>query len=187
MIFYSSDIHAFHYNIIKHCDRPFYDMDDMINTIVTNWNNTVCKDDDVYFLGDCYLNNPKAAAYLFQKLNGKIYLIKGNHDKNRDINKYFGKRFEWIKDYHEMDYVHLDTHYHLVLMHFPLWSWNRQYHKSFHLHGHCHFKDPLYNEYDKTRLSMDVGVDGNNFTPISIVETIEKINAKKLNLLDNIS
>jgi calcineurin-like phosphoesterase family protein len=179
-IYYSADFHLCHDNIIKHTNRPFQDVDEMNTTLISNWNSVVKSTDEVYYLGDCYVKNPQYAGKLFQQLNGKIYLIKGNHDKTRDINKYFNNRFEWIKDYAEMEYVFENTHYHLVMMHFPIWSWNRRFHKAFHLHGHCHFKDPLFNEFDKNGLSMDVGVDGNNFTPISIEDVITKINTKKV-------
>ena len=123
------------------------------------------------------MKNPKLAGRLIDQLNGRIILIRGNHDKMKDINKYFSpNRFEKIHEYGtEISY----NKYHFILSHYPIWSWNRRIHGSFHLHGHCHFKDPVWNIFDKDRLSMDVGVDGNNFEAISIDKVIELMNEKK--------
>jgi len=154
----------------------------MNKTIIDNWNKTVGKNDIVYYLGDFYMKNPQLAGKLIDMLNGKIYFIRGNHDKVTDIKKYFGlNRFEKIFDYGtELSYINEQgKRYHFILSHYPIWSWNRKKHGSCHLHAHCHFKDPLWNDFDKNGLSMDVGVDGNNFTPIHIDRVIELMEEKK--------
>ena len=81
-----SDLHLGHKNIIKYCNRPFSSVEEMDNTIITNWNMTVRKDDEVYFLGDFCFGRPgqKVSREYREKLNGKIHLILGNHDKYID-------------------------------------------------------------------------------------------------------
>ena len=50
--FITSDLHLDHTNIIKYCKRPFLDTEEMNQTLINNWNNTISKRDTVYFLGD---------------------------------------------------------------------------------------------------------------------------------------
>ena len=51
-VFFTSDTHFYHGNIIRFCNRPFKDVDMMNETIISNWNNTVGQDDIVFHLGD---------------------------------------------------------------------------------------------------------------------------------------
>lgn len=52
MIFYTSDLHFCHSNIIKLCNRPFNNVDEMNSVLVSKWNERVNKNDIVYILGD---------------------------------------------------------------------------------------------------------------------------------------
>lgn len=180
-IYFTSDLHLHHHNAITHSNRPFTTVEEMNETIISNWNSVVEEDDTVYLLGDIYLNNPRMAGYMVEQLKGNIILIKGNHDKLKDIHRYFKPGiFKEIHEYGlEIKPIVNDIKYHIVLSHYPIWSWNRRHHGSIHLHGHCHFKDPLFNEFDKNGLSMDVGVDGNGFRPISLDGVIYVMNHKR--------
>lgn len=81
-VFVSSDLHLNHINIIKYCRRPFADIDEMNESLISNWNKTVKKDDIVLFLGDLALTKGKKDTdYWLGHLNGRILFIKGNHDK----------------------------------------------------------------------------------------------------------
>lgn len=62
--------------------------------IVYNWNNKVSKNDFVLHLGDFIIKEPQA---FFDKysLNGRIILIRGNHDRD-DILSVIGERFYLI-------------------------------------------------------------------------------------------
>ena len=56
---FSSDYHLGHANIIKYCERPFVDVEEMSATIIKNHNQRVKKEDTVFFLGDfCFRNSP---------------------------------------------------------------------------------------------------------------------------------
>ena len=92
MIFITADLHLNHWstsdrNIIKYCKRPFKTINDMNDTIISNWNSVVSKNDTVYHLGDFafkWVLNLKASdiiPYWESKLNGKIVHLKGNHDE----------------------------------------------------------------------------------------------------------
>lgn len=80
----TADTHFFHENIIRYCNRPFADVEEMNAIMVANWNNTVAPDDEVYHLGDFALVSKTWLAYdlerLFERLRGKKYLVRGNHD-----------------------------------------------------------------------------------------------------------
>ena len=96
VIYFTSDLHFSHYNIIKYCNRPFESVDKMNNILINNWNKIVKENDEVYILGDITLGDNE--KYL-NRLKGSKYLIKGNHDKIRTH-----ENLKWVKDYYELKY-----------------------------------------------------------------------------------
>lgn len=80
-IFFISDLHFNHENIIKYCNRPFPNVDKMNSSIINNWNSVVSKDDVVYFLGDFMFGPKTNLPYFRQQLNGRVHFIIGNHDR----------------------------------------------------------------------------------------------------------
>lgn len=79
MIFFSSDHHFGHKNIIEHCKRPFSSVEEMDRKLIELWNERVTDQDTVYYLGDFSLSKAFVEPILKQ-LRGKKYLIAGNHD-----------------------------------------------------------------------------------------------------------
>lgn len=161
-IWFTGDQHFFHKNIIRFCNRPFKNVNDMNETIINNWNNVVGKNDIVYNLGDISIGRQKEVVSILEQLNGRKVLIVGNHDEK--VNR-IADKFEGVYYYLEL------KEYNIVLSHYPFLTWNRIYHNSIHLHGHSHgtLKD-VYNEKGEiiTNKRFDVGVDCNNFTPFSL-------------------
>lgn len=87
--FYISDLHLGHKNILAFDNRPFFNLKEMTETIISNWNSVVGKNDSIYVLGDMFWNNSEIPIVL-PKLNGTKYLIKGNHDLvNKEMEKHF--------------------------------------------------------------------------------------------------
>lgn len=80
MIYFTSDTHFHHDNIIGYCDRPHNDIIEMNENIIKNWNDTVDENDTVYHLGD--VGFTARTHECVEKLNGKKILIMGNHDYN---------------------------------------------------------------------------------------------------------
>lgn len=78
-LFIISDTHFFHQNIIKYCQRPFKDVDEMTEQLIINWNKSVGTDDVVLHLGDVTFNYNRTFEVMKQ-LNGHKQLILGNHD-----------------------------------------------------------------------------------------------------------
>ena len=76
---YTADLHTDHSTIIRLSKRPFVNVHEMKETIITNWNNEVNDGDIVYVLGDtCFSVNE--LIELLENLKGQIHIIKGNHD-----------------------------------------------------------------------------------------------------------
>ena len=94
-VFFTSDTHFYHGNIIRFCNRPFKDVDMMNETIISNWNNTIGQDDIVFHLGDFCLGGSAEWTKILDRLNGKIYLIMGNHDL-KNIRQGYIDRFEHV-------------------------------------------------------------------------------------------
>ena len=81
MIYFISDTHFYHSNIIKYCNRTFKDVNEMNETIISNWRFFITKDDIVYHLGDFCLSSDDDIKNIFNRLNGNKILIRGNHDR----------------------------------------------------------------------------------------------------------
>lgn len=175
-IFFTADTHFFHKNILKYSNRPFANINEMNETIISNWNNVVGKHDVVYHLGDFMLSNNQGDFYsIFERLNGYIILIKGNHDgiawKNR-------KRF--TDSYDTYAEVEVNDH-NITLCHYKMAIWNQSHFGAYHLYGHSHGTAPNLD----SELSFDVGVDCHNFTPISMKKVEEIIGKKKFKPIDH--
>lgn len=172
MIYFTSDLHLGHENVIKFQNRPFSSVDEMNRTLICNYNALVHPDDTVYILGDLAFKIPvDEANRLIAKLNGKKHLIKGNHDKRYDENL-----FEEITDYKEIG----EYSKQFILMHYPMLEWRKQHHGSIQLHGHMHNVGLDYNLECKENgiRRFDVGVDANDFFPVSITTIIDFMDMK---------
>jgi calcineurin-like phosphoesterase family protein len=79
MVYFTSDLHFYHANVLKYCSRPFADVEEMNKALIKNWNDTVKPEDTVYCLGDFSLAAQPVQVFT-PVLNGTKYLIPGNHD-----------------------------------------------------------------------------------------------------------
>lgn len=159
-VFFTADTHFGHSNVIRYDKRPFRDVTEMNETLIKNWNRVVGPTDTVYHLGDVSILRPEKTREILYSLNGKIFLIRGNHDKAAE-HKLCASRFEWIKDYF---FLGLNGGIKIALMHYAMRVWDRKHYGSWHLYGHSHGKLP---PADGT-LAVDVGVDSWNYTPVSL-------------------
>ena len=186
MLYFSSDQHFFHHNVINMCNRPFADLDEMHHVLINNWNSVVGKLDEVYILGDFSFKGSGAEVNdVLKQLKGKKYLIRGNHEKYLSDSNFDMTAFEWVKDYEVISYK--DARF--ILFHYPILEWAHYHRKSIHLHGHVHNNSSHISE-DTARLSVlgnravNVGVDCNNFFPISVKVIYDRVFSDKCNLLD---
>ncbi len=142
MRYYIADSHFFHAALNDRMDcRGFSCVEEMNEYMLTKWNQKVRKNDDVIILGDLSLGNAEETNALLKRLNGRLYLIKGNHDRFLSNKGMDASRFEWIKPYEELS----DNKRKVVLCHYPIMCYNGQYRcggdnapKTYMLYGHVH-------------------------------------------------
>lgn len=102
-IWFTSDPHYFHNNVIKYCNRPYLTVDEMNIDLMKKWNEKVQDGDIVYCLGDFSLAFRPVEIYSWL-LKGERHLIPGNHDFCHSYNKKSRNpegRAKWIKKYEE--------------------------------------------------------------------------------------
>ena len=78
--FYISDLHFGHKNVLGFDNRPFTSVEEMNEELIRRWNSVVSDGDIVYVLGDMFWMKPNDAMPIIDRLNGQIFLVKGNHD-----------------------------------------------------------------------------------------------------------
>lgn len=125
--------------------------------LIDLWNSQVCKEDTVYILGDFSFRPSECNKKILGKLNGKKFLILGNHDGNSDkLNGYF-EQITQIKEYKFKD--ESGETFCFEMCHYPMLSWNRKEHGTIQLQGHSHGGMDGFNEQSPD-LRVDVGIDG---------------------------
>lgn len=163
-IWFISDTHFGHSNIIKYSNRPFASVHEMNEVLITNWNALVKPNDVVWHLGDFAFMPSNKFNNLIDRLNGKINIVLGNHDKAITKNKCLNTTKISIQNYAELK-VNNNL---IVMFHYGQRVWNKSHHGSIHLYGHSHGSLPPYGK------SVDVGVDCKEITheyrPISLEE-----------------
>lgn len=178
-MWFTSDTHFYHTNIIRFCQRPFKTVEEMNQSLINNWNSVVGKDDIVFHLGDFVFGNTDKWDQILSQLNGRIYLILGNHDR---VYMNPGHIYPNIASVRDQMIIRIDKRV-VVLNHYPFlcYSGTRHRHKAYQFFGHVHSTNNNADIPDKNRLQYllptqyDVGVDNNNYTPISYNQIEEKI------------
>ena len=182
-IFFTSDTHFNHFNIIGSCNRPFKDENEMNEMLIENWNKVVGEDSIVFHLGDFAWGGQNKWIQICERLNGHIVLITGNHDfKNGPktdevLNELFDYTAQQMRIKVENRAVYLN--------HYPFLCYSGIYREPkdqvWALHGHVHLGPNSLKGLDVPRMEYlyptqyDVGVDMNNYAPISWKELKEKI------------
>lgn len=135
MNYFISDLHFGHGNCLAFDDRPFTSIEAHDAFIIENWNETVGVDDDVYILGDISWYNSTKTIEIFKQLNGRLHLIRGNHDTTVLKNPELRKLFVEITDYKEL---FIDKSTSIVLCHYPIPCFKNHFYGWYHLYGHVH-------------------------------------------------
>ena len=182
--FFTSDTHFGHANIIRFCNRPFRNVEEMNEALIENWNLVVSEDDTVFHLGDFAFGGSNVWKSIIPRLNGHINLIIGNHDR-KNLRQGYMSFFDMVVPQLQIEIE--DTS--IYLNHYPFLCYGGSYRGVWQLFGHVH-SGPGADGLDISRLRVllptqyDVGVDNNNFTPISYREVKNKIEAQKNESLD---
>lgn len=172
MIYFTSDEHYFHKNIIKYQKRPFQSLEDMHRELIRRHNHVVKGEDQVYHIGDFCFGKKKQAREITLQLNGTHFFLQGNHDK-------WDKSLTQIIELRERKDDNQESNL-IVLCHYAMRVWNESHYNSWQLHGHTHrHLKPIGKQ-------LDVGVDCHNYYPISIevVKEIMKTREDNWNKID---
>jgi calcineurin-like phosphoesterase family protein len=178
VIHFVSDAHFSHCNIIRYCKRPFASVEEMDEALIANWNNKVSNDDIVYHIGDFCFGKPE---YYLSKLNGEKHLLLGDHDKQIQGN------LKGLAIVHREMILKLslkieNENVQIILCHWCMRVWPKSHYNTWHLFGHSH------GGLKPRGKSWDVGVDNNNFTPLSLndINTIMQTRPANFNCLRNL-
>jgi calcineurin-like phosphoesterase family protein len=187
-IYFTADTHFQHANIIKfgRGNGQFKNINHHDQVLCKNWYETVQENDTIYVLGDIALGDITKSLDNFRWLPGRKFLVPGNHDKIFSSNSRSHIE-KWWKTYEDVGFEILPEIYEItlptsinqetpvLLSHFPFKA-NEYEVKDKHIkhrptfrglpliHGHTHSENVLntINSYE-----YHVGVDANNFTPVS--------------------
>jgi calcineurin-like phosphoesterase family protein len=165
-IYFTSDSHFGHFNIIRYTGRPYNSARHMDECMIQDWNDTVGKDDWVIHLGDFSFQSD---LYV-HRLNGKIILVKGNHDDGKH-----NGLFEGVVEFMPLKIAEFNCY----LIHTPIDPMG-QYKKGrepdfslldrydYIICGHTHVKK----DGRVSGKNINVGVDAWDMRPIHIDELI---------------
>lgn len=174
-IYFISDTHWGHKNIIQYSNRPFSSVEEMDEMLIKNWNERVGQNDTVYHLGDFAFSPYDVLKRTAKRLLGTKHLILGNHDKaiiQHRAELVNSGTFASIQNYHELK---VGSEF-IVLFHYGCRVWNRSHRGSWLLYGHSHGSLPAFGK------SVDVGVDNkeihSEYRPTSF-EEIKKFMAER--------
>lgn len=167
MRYYIADPHFFHGALNTKMDhRGFESVEAMNAYMLRKWNAKVRKNDEVVILGDLSWGKAKETNELLEQLNGRLYLVEGNHDRFSSNGAYNAKRFVWVKPYAELH----DSNRKVILSHYPIMCYNGQYRldekgnpKVYMLYGHVHdtYDQRLIEQFqDITRSAVRTHMDG---------------------------
>jgi calcineurin-like phosphoesterase family protein len=159
-VYFISDLHFFHNNIIKYENRPFCSVEEMNREIIKRWNNTVSKSDRVFVLGDISFSSFAETEQVVRSLNGIKHLIMGNHDRGRSVAWWLNIGFDKVSEY---PIIYRDF---LILSHEPMHM--NESMPYVNLHGHIH------SQLLEGRKHINMCVEHWDYTPVHI-DTITKL------------
>lgn len=169
MIYYTSDLHLGHRNILKMEAKDFERLEDRESLIISNWNSKVKQSDTVYILGDMFYGRHLNYKEVLSRLKGKKVLVKGNHDQWIENNKELEKLFEEVCDYKMIQ----DEGRKVILFHYPIAEWNHKHYNSYHLYGHVHERRSKTTEYmDLLKNCYNVCIQVHDYYPVTLDELV---------------
>lgn len=178
MIYFTSDLHLGHSNILKLCNRPFATIEEMDEYIINKWNKKITNNDTVYVLGDVMFRNKKPPEEYLSQLKGKKHLIRGNHDrtwmKKVNVSDYFLSN-------NSLDFI-TDGKHRITVCHYPMMSWPHMSTSGYMVFGHIHGNTnadywPLI---EKNPYMLNAGMDINGFVPVTFDEMVANNNSHKM-------
>lgn len=190
MIWLTSDWHFNHDREFIWKARGFSSVQEMNEAIIQRHNALVRPDDDVYVLGDSSLGGGDAQILatnkaLIERLNGRLHIIRGNHDTDRRVAMYESCK-NVVGPVLYADMLHYKG-YHFYLSHFPTLTSNLEKESlkqcTCNLFGHTH---QTTNFHLDMPFIYHVGVDSHNCEPVLLDNIIEEMKMKVIECLKEI-
>ena len=180
MIYFTSDQHFGHANIIRFCNRPFQSVAEMNAAMIERWNAKVNNSDTVYILGDLFFRTREVEPVL-EKLRGKKHLILGNHDRSWLGKVDLSRHFESVGCYAQIN----DSGRFYMLCHYPLLSYEHD-RTSYMIHGHIHnnVTADFWPLIVKRERVLNASVEVNDYSPVSFDELLRNNKSFKANAGD---
>ena len=175
-IYLTSDLHLGHDREFIWKARGFNSIEEMNETIVQKWNETVSAEDDVYILGDVILGDPSNIEYV-KRLNGKLHIVLGNHDTSKREGMY--RNLPNVIEVAEIGIRLKYKKHNFILTHYPMMTGNLEKESlkqmNLNLYGHTHQASNFFNDMP---FMYHVGVDSHNCYPVLLDDIIEEMYAK---------
>ena len=177
-IWLTSDTHFCHDRGFVYTPRGFDNIEDMNEAIVERWNSVVQPDDLVYHLGDVMLNDNERGMEFLKRLNGRICLLRGNHDTDTRMALY--QESPNVFDCGDWAKVIKYGKYHFYLSHYPTNTSNLENmaplsQHCINLYGHTHQQTNFYNDIP---YMYHVGMDSHDCYPVNIEQVLADIRVK---------
>ena len=176
-VYFTSDFHFGHDREFIWKVRGYENLEAMEQDYIKKYNSIVNQDDDVYILGDLMLGpNSERTLELIRQLNGKLHLVRGNHDTDTRW-----KRYEELPNVVSMTEGQFLKYgkYHFYLSHFPCMTGNLEKESlkqmTLNLYGHTHQKSNFYNDIP---YMYHVGVDSHDGYPVAADTIIKEMYEK---------
>ena len=167
-LWFTSDHHFGHLNIIQYCNRPFLSVEQMNEKMIEKWNQKIDSNDIVYVVGDFCLCDQDSGSKICSRLNGQKILIKGNHDKSAEKMFQFG-----FVDVRNSLSVTLSNGSTVLLRHKPLEKIDAAKFSA-QIHGHVHSGPQILER------KINVCVDLWDFEPVSEFKILELLNSSSV-------
>ena len=152
MNYYIADLHFGHKRCIEMDQRPFSSVEEMDETLISNWNNKVNEHDDVYIIGDFSYKAVKEATEYLKQLKGHKHLIVGNHDLKLIHDQQAFNCFESVDYFLQIQ----DGREIIYLCHYPMAEWPYYHRNTYHIYGHIHNnKDETYEFMSKREKALN--------------------------------
>ncbi len=148
MIWFTSDTHAYHANIIRYSKRPWKTADEMSLALAEKINSVVAAGDILVHAGD-FAWTGKVEQFRSMINCRNIFFVYGNHDREIRKDKKLQSLFVKCTELYEL------KHPDITVCHYAMRVWNKSHHGAIHLYGHSHGLLPD----DPNSRSIDIGVD----------------------------
>jgi len=172
MVFFSSDIHLSHRNILTYSNRPFSSIEEMDKAIYTNFHSVIKEGDTLWLLGDISFDKDVTKNFIesFLRRNIEVNIVKGNHDKFTKA-EFHALGCRVVENLCEVKWNKRK----ITLCHYLMGTYNHSHKNSWHLYGHTHigmFVEPRLKQGKK----LNVNVEFHNYFPWSYDEVEQYMN-----------